>query len=215
MFYELFVFGAVWFWVLVAAEVLFLIYCAARECAAWQTLVSVLVFLGVLQCFSNVNVVMYLIEHPITLVTCIGLYLVGGSVWVFPKWWLFCHEHLRKYLELREKYQAENKLTIGEAITDEHKDAWSTYYTRNNSYYEDHIVFKPEPRNYKNRIITWMTLWPLSFGWTLLNDPVARFFRHIYYEIVGYLRRISENVFKDVAQDFEKDRSLHTTKETE
>jgi hypothetical protein len=205
MFYELFLFGTFWFWILVAVEIGFLIYCAARECAAWQTLVSVLVFLGVLQCLSNVNVVMYLIQHPITLAIVIAIYLLGGSVWVFPKWWLFCHEHLRKYLELREKFQRDNKLAIGEAVPIEYRDNWSEFYTRNNSYHEDHIVFKPEPGNYKNRIITWMTLWPISFLWTMLNDPIVRFFRHIYYEIAGVLRRISENVFKDVSQDFEKE----------
>lgn len=78
-------------------------------------------------------------------------------------------------------------------------------YANNNGYYENSVVFKPEPGNYKNRIITWMTLWPLSFLWTMLNDPIVRFFQHIYYEIAGVLRKISDNVFKDVNRDFEKE----------
>ena len=205
MFYELLVFGTFWFWLLLAAEIGWLVFCAAKECTAWQSLLSVLIFLGVLQCFSNVNVAMFLIHNPILILVTAIVYLMGGCVWVFPKWWLFCKEHLRKYLDLREIFLRENKLAPGSSVPEDKKDAWTEYYAQNNRYYENSVVFKPEPGNYKNRIITWMTLWPLSFLWTMLNDPIVRFFQHIYYEISGVLRRISDNVFKDVNNDFEKE----------
>lgn len=207
MFYELILFGGFWFWLLLAAEVGWLVYCAARECTAWQSLCSVLVFFGVLQCFSNVNVALFLWHNPFMVLVLLGVYLLGGCLWVFPKWWMFCREHLRKYVDVRDKFLGDHKLTPGSSIPEGLKDEWAKYYKDHNSYrYEEReqIVFKPEPRNYKNRITTWMTLWPLSFLWTMLNDPIVRFFQHIYYEIAGVLRKISDNVFKDVAQDFEK-----------
>lgn len=213
MFVELLIFGTFWFWVLVAAEIGWLVYCAAAECKAWQSLISVLLFLGILQCISDVNVLQFLWHNPVLILATTVCYLLGGCVWVFPKWWLFCKEHLRKYMDLREAFLRQSNLPAGSAIPDEHKDNWAEYYKRNNGYYESRCVVKPEPGDYKNRIITWMTLWPLSFLWTMLNDPIVRFFQHIYYEISGVLRRISENVFKDVAQDFEKDRALIVKKE--
>lgn len=47
----------------------------------------------------------------------------------------------------------------------------------------------------KGRIISWMTYWPWSMLWTLLNDPIRRIMKHIYYAIRGLLIKIAANVF--------------------
>lgn len=48
----------------------------------------------------------------------------------------------------------------------------------------------------KGRIVSWMTYWPWSMLWTLLNDPVRRIMKHIYYAIRGTLIKIAAKVFK-------------------
>jgi len=58
-------------------------------------------------------------------------------------------------------------------------------------------IAKPEPENYKGRIIAWIVYWPPSMFWTLLNDPIRKLGRQIYYRMAGTLKRISDSVWKD------------------
>jgi len=59
----------------------------------------------------------------------------------------------------------------------------------------------PLVRNHKGRIIAWMSYWPWSLFWTILNDPIRRLFRRIYYKIKSFLQGISEKVFKDINEE--------------
>lgn len=59
------------------------------------------------------------------------------------------------------------------------------------------LIVKPEPENYKGRIISWIIYWPASMFWTLLNDPIRKLGRQLYYMIAGVLKRISDSVWKD------------------
>jgi hypothetical protein len=204
MFYELFVFGTFWFWLFLAAEIIWLLSCAARDSVGWQWIVSVFLFLGILQCFSDVNVFLFIWHNPFLVFLLLGLYLLGGCIWVFPKWWFFCKDHLRKYIDLRDEFLRSRNIE-GSVVPQELKEAWKDRYVANNTYHEDRIVFKPEPKLYKNRIVTWMVLWPMSFLLTMLNDPITRFFQYIYHEIIGVLRKISDNVFEEVKNDMKED----------
>jgi hypothetical protein len=60
--------------------------------------------------------------------------------------------------------------------------------------------YKPQPRKHKARILTWMTYWPWSFIWTMLNDPIKRFFKAIYYRLAAFLARMSDKMFADAEQ---------------
>jgi len=59
-------------------------------------------------------------------------------------------------------------------------------------------ITKPLVRNHKGRVIAWMSYWPWSLFWTILNDPIRRLMRRIYYRIKGILQGISDRVFKDI-----------------
>jgi len=59
-------------------------------------------------------------------------------------------------------------------------------------------ITMPQVRNHKGRIIAWMSYWPWSLFWTLLNDPIRRLFRRIYYQIKNVLQSISDRVYKDI-----------------
>jgi hypothetical protein len=58
----------------------------------------------------------------------------------------------------------------------------------------------PTAAENRARIVAWMTFWPASMTWTLINDPVRRFFAAAYDAIVGLLQGISNRAFRDFHQ---------------
>jgi hypothetical protein len=48
-----------------------------------------------------------------------------------------------------------------------------------------------------------MTYWPWSALWTLINDPVRRFFCWIYEQISGVLQEISDRAFQNIENEME------------
>jgi hypothetical protein len=135
----------------------------------------------------------------------LGLFLLGGSIWVFPRWYLFVTDHRRRYLELRDLFLLGKGYATGINVPDEAKDEWVKYYQSNNVYYEDTVVFKPSPRENRDRILTWMSLWPISMICTGAHYLGVRFFQTVYYHISGYLQGISNSVFKGEVGDFQKE----------
>lgn len=57
---------------------------------------------------------------------------------------------------------------------------------------------KPLVRENKARIVAWMSYWPASMAWTLIDDPVRRIFMSIYESIGGSLQRISDRRFAGI-----------------
>ena len=66
-------------------------------------------------------------------------------------------------------------------------------------------IIPPRPNDYKSTILMWLTFWPASLFWTLLNDPVRAAFRHIYASLVRTLQDISNRAYSDVASMHAKD----------
>lgn len=58
-------------------------------------------------------------------------------------------------------------------------------------------ISKPLPEDFKGRIISWIGYWPPSMFWTLLNDPLRRLGRQIYYGIANMLSNISNRAWRD------------------
>lgn len=58
-------------------------------------------------------------------------------------------------------------------------------------------IKKPEPENFKGRIIAWIVYWPPVMFWTLLNDPLRHIGRMIYDAVAGILKGISDSAWKD------------------
>jgi hypothetical protein len=69
----------------------------------------------------------------------------------------------------------------------------------------DISIIPPRPNDHKSTILTWMTFWPASLFWTLLNDPVRAAFQHIYASMVRTLQNISNHAFSHVAEMHAKD----------
>lgn len=61
---------------------------------------------------------------------------------------------------------------------------------------------KPSASENKERIIRWMSFWPWSLTWTLINEPIKKAFRAIYRRIQKLLQSIADKAFKGTEADF-------------
>jgi hypothetical protein len=59
----------------------------------------------------------------------------------------------------------------------------------------------PQAREHKSDIMLWMTYWPFSCLWTIINDPIRKIFRTIYTHIATSLQKISDRMFKGAMAD--------------
>lgn len=55
----------------------------------------------------------------------------------------------------------------------------------------------PKASDNKGKIIAWMTYWPMSGVWTIINDPIRRIYDRIYKRIGRVYDKISDRIFKD------------------
>ena len=61
---------------------------------------------------------------------------------------------------------------------------------------------KPSASDSKQDIMRWMSFWPFSMVWTLINDPVKKAFRAIYRGLQKSLQRIADRAWAGTENDF-------------
>ncbi|MBI2473417.1 hypothetical protein HYV70_02595 [Candidatus Uhrbacteria bacterium] len=62
----------------------------------------------------------------------------------------------------------------------------------------------PSMENHKKRILMWMTWWPWSLTWTILNDPIRRIFQALLEALKGEFQRRAEKAFRRIDDDLVK-----------
>lgn len=113
--------------------------------------------------------------HPLLLVSYIAAYFLVGAAWSVIKWWFAETERVRK--------SKEDFANRSFKKPDDLLQKWL-----------DNA--KTNPVRYKGSIIEWITFWPFSAVYTLLNDPVRRLCRRIYHELQQVYQSITDHVWK-------------------
>jgi len=192
-------FGTFWFWALLALETVLLLSLIEFEQGAWATF-TMLVALLLLQWLGDVKVFSYLYHHPLVSLKYFGYYLACGAVYAVVKWYLFVTDHKDRYKDVKDKFLKDRGVEDG-VMTQELKEALQEKIS------DLHIEVKTQVTNHKSRITMWMTYWPWSLLWTIVDDFVKRLFKEIYRWIQSTLQRISDHVWKDVADDLPENRA--------
>lgn len=199
MLVEFFVLWGFWFWLLIALECGFVFWAISYRRGGWA-LLSVLLVLLALQFFGNVPVFTWMWNNPGKTGTFAALFFPVGVAWAIAKWWLFVRDNLFRYNEILEEFLATHKRKgfpeDPNQFTLEQKVAWKDYFDRH-SYQDDtyeyvRVEFDPKINEHKLDIMTWLMFWPWSFLWTLLNDPIRKLCKHLYYWMKGVLQKISD-----------------------
>jgi hypothetical protein len=212
----LFAFGGFWFWGLLGVVSLLIILSLEHEREGTACILT-LGTLAAILFFGNTGWLTWLIENPWSTVGYIAGYLGVGVVYGVGKWWVYVRDvairhraRRREWLasecdKLRDRtatgddleharYQQALKTgVIPDDIKAEWKKAREGWYGRR--------IAKPMVSENKSRITGWMTWWPWSGLWTLINDPIRRFFNWAYDQLGGVLQAISDRAFKDIDID--------------
>jgi hypothetical protein len=120
-----------------------------------------------------------------------GVYLVAGVAWSFAKWYFFVLNKKRAYTEILARFLAENKLQNlnDPASLKKFNNVWAL---------KSLGKIPPQANENKSEIIGWISYWPWSAVWTLLDDFVTKIFQEIYARLAGTFQKISDNQFKDM-----------------
>ncbi|KKM93267.1 hypothetical protein LCGC14_1210040 [marine sediment metagenome] len=195
MWFPFFLVGGFWFFALVGLVCLALLVAVETESPFWAA--SALIGFGLaLHFLGDLNVFSWLIKNPLRTALCVGGYFVTGALWSVGKWWFFVRNKRDKYNERRRDFISANDLEFSAAIPPEHQKDFKRHMKF------DSYGGMPDARAHKSRILTWMTYWPWSMVWTLINDPIKKLFRMIYRRLQRVYDKISESVWSGVEEDF-------------
>jgi hypothetical protein len=185
MYHSFLIFGTFWFWFMVVIG--WIAITAILEVhteldrhpdeggGSWATAV---VILGVAAYFflgSDVHVKTtfnFLMDNPLITVGGVLAYFLTGILWAFAKWHFFLNR-------IREEFDEDCK---------------------NGREYKIKDFEIPKAGDYKNRITTWISYWPISMSWTVLDDPLKKIAHNIYLKCGKIFDSMSVNKFKDVEQ---------------
>ena len=202
---ELFVVGTFWFWALIALEVVLLFSFVEYENGSGAT-VSLVIFACCLQWLGNVDIIGYIVSNPLQTLILVGSYFLLGAIWGTIKWWIFCHDRLEEYNDLKQEFFQKNGVPAGtKVVPAELKAEWRGLLERHTAYNRGggKLSDAPSAKKNKSRIMRWMSFWPFSMVWSFINDFVKRVFRSIYQKIAGYLQHISDSMFGKIQDDLE------------
>lgn len=187
-----FVVGTFWFWALLAAEMVLLLYCIEQEFSGWAT-ISILGVLGLMQ-LSGVPVFNWCVNNPEIIIVGLLAHLLAGTIWATTKWWFFVKDQRRKYDQFKQRWLKLHRVE-GPVVPPEMRDKFKRDLT-----WENFEVY-PKIVNHKGQIYLWMIYWQWSLCWTMIDDPIRRAFSQIYEAIKNKLQGISDRIWAGTEED--------------
>lgn len=137
---------------------------------------------------------LWITAHPFYVVGCILLYFVLACAWGFEKWYFYCLNLRDEYLEALSDWKSHHNIK-DRAITEAELNTFMNTLSlpRRNLY-----KFPLKASEHKSQIIGWMSYWPASVVWSLINDPVKWACRNIYRKCAATYQAISNRVFSGI-----------------
>jgi len=185
----LIIFGTIWFWTLLSVVAILIIWFLEDAIdygksykdtgGGTKATMTIFAFLTLYFFFGSkeqfVQALYYIKDNPGTIILMLTSYVAIGVIWSIVKWYF--------YLQ-----------------------GFKMYYTKRNGSGKNGISLKTIPKgaDNKNRIITWMSYWPFSMIWTMINEPVRKIFRYIYSKIEGIYDKMAKSVFSDSVSNEEE-----------
>jgi hypothetical protein len=186
-----------WFAWTIAGLIFFSVMCwsVERDNAAGATF-TVLAFGAFFQFFTDFKPLGLILDRPLFSLGLFAAYLAAGTVWGVVKWAFFVYRVRDAYDAARSRYMLSKGLTEA-TLTDPLRKSLVEYAQREIGY-----ALPVRVTQHKSRVTTWMVYWPVSAAWTLLHDPITRFYSWSYARIAGLLQSISARAFSRFEADF-------------
>ena len=164
--------GTIAFWVIVSLSFILMVYWLDDEEPHGVLTTLTFIVTVLLLSFVNKGPINSFVHnvHFSNLLIIAAAYIVIGICWSFVKWYSFLLKKKDKFFQLQEE---------------------DVKWGRTPRVFKKEDI--PLAKDYKSKIILWMSYWPWSALWTLLNDPVRKLFNAIYRKISIMYQRISNN----------------------
>jgi len=190
-----------WFW-LIAVEIIILFVCMARDSGAFAT-VSLVVFAPLLYWGGGVDFVTWFGQNPEYLYYGIPGYFVVGLGWALLKWVLLLVDKREELKENQASFRKKHALPDDVALTQKsvssgHLDKETLKKWRGRDVYPGPLTAIPKARDYKYKIINWLSYWPFSMLWSLVDDFVRRISKAIYNLVHDLFQSIANKIFGDL-----------------
>ena len=166
-------------WIGLVVIVCFLVLLEEAEQAGWLWCV-VFVFLALSDYFGGSRMFVWIWDNWQTSLVAVGAYVSIGVIWSVIKFRFRTGKIKKKIALARVEY---GKKSAPAQSIDEFIDS---YLHSNLKIWRRHGWHGSmrDIRYHKRAIITWMTCWPPSVIFTLLNDPIRKFFSFLYDNVL-------------------------------
>lgn len=145
-----------------------------------------------------------------TQVICFSLaYIVVGLGYSLLKWKNYIGRKVDKYEEIKMTFLKEKGPIVDnwKEWTNKLRNLLSVYISEGDTAEVIALKVIPQAKEKKSLIVSWISYWPMSFGATLLNNPVRRFFEWIYSLVSGIYDKIGASAANRIAAGIEKPES--------
>lgn len=201
--YEFFALWALGFWLMVGLELIVLVACVEFEKGILATL-ALGVFVVALKTLVGVDVFQCIHDNPLNAGVFLAAYFAIGVVWATFKLWLYSGELLRKYEGLKADWIKYNCKGPGVDFSNPNcyhlRPLWTNYLKR---CHPELAELPPKVSRHKARLMLWMSLWPVSIAWSLVDDLLRKVWSEIYLWWAGVYQSIFDNRFAGVKDEVE------------
>lgn len=154
---------------------------ASEKRAPFWGATGALLLVMILEFTTDIKAFTYAFDHPVNALMIIVAYVIFGNGYAVAKW--------RSFIRLVNEQIQDAALENNGAVD----------LARNPVTVAGHRINKVplQVRAYKADFMTWALFWPMSFVWTVINDPIRRLYNAIYNALASRLQRMSDDMFKD------------------
>jgi hypothetical protein len=152
------------------------------------------------------SILVWVRTNVVTLLIAAVAYFAIGAVWGVIKWRLYLDD-LTSYIRTRlDTFKAKYGISLksreekDEFASKVRTNVWRTAEVRIDGNNPDYVITFTPPHVNGNMdlVLRWMTFWPVSITWTLLNNPVRKIFIWIFRSMSGVMQRMANDQFSKI-----------------
>jgi hypothetical protein len=202
--------GTLWFWLLMLLSFIVITAFVENEVGTGATITLIITVL-LLDLLCKVPVFKVILGHPLRTLELVALYFVLGAVWGVVKWVFYLKDNLSRYNEARVEFLKDKR---ADEMTPELASKFQDYLA-NNYRRSERVEINPQVAEHKEDILRWMTYWPFSGLWTIINDPVRKLFKVAFASIQGGLQKLSDRMFRNAIDEAEMAKAYNKAQQEE
>jgi hypothetical protein len=199
-------FGTLWFWFAALIPFLILIALVENERSGWAMFTVIATFVALVS-LGNLNWLDWIVHHPLTIIGAFVAYVLAGMGWGVAKWSFYVAKLAAKYETYKAEFISKHGALTDETVSNEIRKnrGYNSNELTNRDFFKRIVgekrLSRPNLAANRGRIMFWMSYWPASAVWTLLNDPITHLYRIIYAKMIRVFEGITNSMFKQYDKD--------------